>query len=64
MGLQIISGPKWQDVDSVFVSCSDNGTTFQCVKDEKCIPLASKCDGIFDCEDNTDELQCYKKYGL
>jgi len=46
---------------SVFVSCSDNGTTFQCVKDEKCIPLASKCDGIFDCDDNTDELQCYKK---
>jgi len=46
---------------SNFVSCSDNGTTFQCVKDERCIPLASKCDGIFDCEDNTDELQCYKK---
>lgn len=44
-----------------FCSCSDNGTTFQCVKDEKCIPLASKCDGIFDCDDNTDELQCYRK---
>ncbi|OXA53017.1 Serine protease nudel [Folsomia candida] len=33
-------------------------TEFQCKTTQSCIPLELKCDGNFDCMDNTDEKHC------
>ena len=31
---------------------------FKCIKDNVCILKTAVCDGIFDCEDQTDEENC------
>ena len=35
---------------------------FECVHDGNCILSTSVCDGIIDCNDETDEIQCGKFY--
>lgn len=30
----------------------------------RCIPLSKLCDGVIDCDDRTDELDCASKYLL
>ncbi|XP_070548271.1 low-density lipoprotein receptor-like [Ptychodera flava] len=42
------SGDQWENCDS---------EEYQCDNDE-CIPSSYKCDGVNDCEDNSDELDC------
>ena len=34
---------------------------YMCVSGKNCIPLDYICDGVTDCEDNDDELQCSRK---
>lgn len=33
---------------------------FTCESDSTCIPLASQCNGLPDCPDQSDELNCSK----
>jgi hypothetical protein len=37
----------------------DPSTEFQCDV-QRCLPLAQKCNGYFNCDDRTDELNCSK----
>lgn len=37
----------------------DPSTQFQC-DIQRCLPLTQKCNGYFDCNDQTDELNCSK----
>ena len=48
------------DVDAVETSCNDL-FDFTCVSGE-CISAGLKCDGDFDCEDNSDEQDCGSSY--
>lgn len=31
---------------------------FKCASEDKCLSLTWKCDGAFDCDDHSDELNC------
>lgn len=36
-------------------------TEFECLN-KKCIPLSKTCDGIKDCRDNSDEINCRSNF--
>lgn len=57
-------------IDSCFLKASiqfedyrqcDLTTEFQC-DIQRCLPLSRKCDGYFNCDDRTDELNCSQFY--
>ena len=33
---------------------------FVCRSNSKCVPKITRCDGVMDCDDNSDELNCRK----
>lgn len=37
----------------------DSSTEYEC-DFKRCLPLTQKCDGYFNCDDRTDELNCSK----
>lgn len=61
---------KYDDMIYVFIyftgllKCADSD--FQCANQQQCIPLRWKCDGEFDCADESDEesLMCSKSLSL
>lgn len=42
-------------------SC-DKDTEFKCHSDEKCIDASLRCNQAFDCDDQSDELNCGEIY--
>lgn len=36
----------------------DESTEFRCYSNEKCIDASLRCNQVFDCDDQSDELNC------
>ena len=46
----------------VLVGC--NSTEFQCTIETQCISSFYRCDGSFECSDNSDEYDCKQMYNF
>lgn len=49
---------KKMEIDLDYPQC-DSSTQFQCDM-QRCIPLTQKCNGYYNCNDQTDEVNCSK----
>lgn len=43
-----------------FLVYNCSGTEFKCVSGDQCISSYYQCDGVFDCNDHSDETDCRK----
>lgn len=55
--VKMIRGPCPEDTNQEKLVCNPE-EEFKCNAEERCIPIAYKCDGIFDCVDSEDETDC------
>jgi len=44
----------------LFLVYNCSGTEFKCVSGDQCISSYYQCDGVFDCNDHSDETDCRK----
>lgn len=53
-----------KSAQNFFVLVGCNSTEFQCTIETQCISSFYRCDGSFECSDNSDEYDCKQMYNF